>query len=240
MLMQRALRLIYPPECLICRASTESEFGLCGPCWRDMPFIAGSVCHQCGTPVLGDAQGPDVLCEECFVIARPWAMARAAVSYDGNGRRMVLGIKYGDRADLVKPAAIWMAQAAAPMLTDQTLLVPVPLHWTRLVQRRFNQAAMLARAVADQTGCEVCPDALIRPDRTGSTRGQSRDMRFASLYNAIRPHPKRGDLMQDRDVMLVDDVMTTGATLAACCEAAHSAGARQVTVLLLARAGRDT
>ncbi len=240
MLMQRALRLIYPSECLICRQPTDSDFALCGPCWRETPFIAGLGCHHCGAPLPGEDRGEDVLCDDCLRIARPWSAGRAALRYDDNGRKIVLGIKHGDRADLLRPSGQWMAQAGRDILAGDCLLVPVPLHWSRLLQRRYNQSALLAQAVGSAAGRQVCVDALARVRRTPSLGGQSREARFATLDRAIRPHPKRGAKMAERRVVIVDDVMTSGATLAACCEAAHRAGARDVAVLTLARAAKET
>jgi len=237
--MQSALRLIYPAECLLCREMTESEFGLCGPCWRDTPFVAGLVCDQCGIPLMGDEDSGPAHCDDCMTIARPWDRGRAAMAYRDNGRRFVLGLKHVDRSDLAKPAAKWMARAAGPLLDDWAIFVPVPLHWTRLLTRRYNQSAMLAQAVGRELGIEVCVDALVRVRRTPSLGHKTRDERFATVLDAVRPHPRRGGVMQDRTVILVDDVMTSGATLAACAEAARWAGAETVHILTLARAAKD-
>ena len=239
MLMQSALRLIYPSECLLCRDMTESDFGLCGPCWRDTPFVVGLVCDQCGVPLLGEEGDLEALCDTCMTIARPWDRGRAAMTYGDNARKMVLGLKHGDRSDLVEPAARWMARAGAPLFEEGALFVPVPLHWTRLFARRYNQAAMLAQAVARSAGLEVCVDALVRKKRTAVLRDHDTEQRFAQLQDAIVPHPKRGVRMAGRCVILIDDVMTSGATLAASCEAAHRAGAETVHILTLARAAKE-
>lgn len=238
--MQSALRMIYPSECLLCRGLTESDFGLCGACWRDTPFIAGLVCDKCGTPLPGDDTMGDVQCDDCMITARPWARGRSAMAYRDNGRKFVLGLKHGDRSDLAKPSALWMARAAAPLVDEKTVLVPVPLHWTRLFARRYNQSAMLALAVGRQLSVPVFVDALHRHKRTPSLGIKGRDERFATVQGAIVPHAKRGAQIQGKTVILVDDVMTTGATLAACCAAAHSAGAETVHILTLARTGKET
>ena len=237
--MQRALRLIYPSECLLCRDLTESDFALCGACWRETPFTAGLVCDQCGIPLMGEDEGNPVHCDDCMTIARPWDRGRAAMSYRDNGRKIVLALKHGDRSDLARPAAKWMARVATPLMDDTSLLVPVPLHWSRLLARRYNQSAMLTQALSKETGVPVGVDSLVRIRRTKTLGGQSRDQRFATLDGAIRPHPKRGVRMSGKTVVLVDDVMTSGATLAACADAARSAGAAKVHVLILARAGKD-
>lgn len=237
-LWRRALALVYPSQCLMCRSLVESDFALCPSCWRDTPFLMGLVCNGCGAPLPGDDASDDVLCDECIAHPRPWSRGRAAVLHDGNGRRIVLALKYHDRDDLAAPAAAWMARAAAPLITPSTLLVPVPLHWWRLFRRRFNQAAMLAQALAPLIDRPCAPDALIRPRATATLARQTRDERFATLNGAIRPHPRRGQAMAGRNVLLIDDVLTSGATLDACTRAAYAAGAADVRVLTLARAAK--
>lgn len=234
--MQRALSLIYPARCLLCSAMTEQDFGLCGSCWRDTPFIDGLVCDGCGVPLPGQGDGISVACDDCLVTARPWEKGRAALLYRDNGRRLVLGVKYGDRTDIARAAAGWLARAGRSFIEPGAILVPVPLHWTRLFRRKYNQSAVLARYLGRETGNRVEPDALIRVRRTRSMNGLTADERFVAVSDAIRPHAKRGARLAGRQVIIVDDVMTSGATAAAATEAAHLAGAERVCVLHLARA----
>lgn len=237
--MQAALHLLYPPHCISCGAAVTSDFGLCGACWRETPFIAGLVCDRCGVPLPGGEPGETALCDDCMTIARPWGQGRAALMYRDNGRRLVLALKHGDRMDLARPAGAWLHRAAAPILRPGMLVVPVPLHWTRLFRRRYNQAALLSKAVARLSGLDHCPDALIRSRSTGTQDGRTRDGRFANVTDAFRVPPRRERLVVDRDILLVDDVMTSGATFAAATEALHMANARSVCVLALARVAKD-
>jgi predicted amidophosphoribosyltransferase len=232
--LQRALALIYPNQCVMCDTRVDLPGALCGPCWRDTPFLTGLVCHACGTSLPGD-EDQATFCDDCLTMPRPWAMGRAALAYRDKGRRVVLALKHGDRLDLMPAAARWMVRAGKPVLTDDTLLVPIPVHWTRLLARRYNQAAELARAIANQTRLPFCPDALVRPKRTPSQDGLSVDQRFANLANALHPNPKRMLRLDGRTVCLVDDVMTSGATLTCATQAAFRAGAAHVNVLTLAR-----
>lgn len=239
MRLQSIIRTIYPAQCVACDAPTESEFGLCGTCWRETKFIGGLVCDTCGTPLPGEDQGEVVQCDDCMTIARPWDRGRSALIYTGIGRRLVLSLKHGDRTYLARPAAMWMARVARPLLHDDTVLVPVPLHWVRLVRRRYNQAALLVHALGKEVDRPVCADALLRPKKTKALQGHNRDARFAVLADAIVPNPKRVAQIAGKSVLLVDDVMTSGATLAACAEAATAAGATNVSIVTLARVVKD-
>ncbi|WP_229666177.1 ComF family protein [Actibacterium pelagium] len=232
--------MLYPPQCILCRALVEEDFALCGGCRRDTWFISGLVCDACGVPLPGTAEADErVLCDDCLKIARPWVQGRAALIYRDTGRKLVLALKHGDRTDLVRPLSRWMSQVASPILLPDTVVVPIPLNRWRFFKRRYNQAALLARAVADQTGLTYLPDALIRPQRTRPLDGMSVEQRFETLSQKIRPHPRRSTQLKDRSVLLVDDVMTSGATLAAATEACLVAGATRVCVLTLARVAKD-
>lgn len=217
----------------------DSDFGLCGSCWRDTPFIGGTVCDSCGIPVPGSADGYRLECDDCMKTPRIWADGRAALLYKDRARRMVLALKHGDRPEIARPAALWMSRAVRPILRENMLIAPVPLHWTRFLKRRYNQSALLAQEVARQTGLSQCPDLLLRTKRTAMLDGKTAQERFSDLSGAIRVHPKRRHRLAARSILLVDDVMTTGATLTACTRACLEAGAHDVCVLTLARVAKD-
>ncbi|GLS86296.1 amidophosphoribosyltransferase [Cypionkella aquatica] len=237
--LQAALHLIYPPQCLTCDAQVTTDFGLCGPCWRETPFIVGLVCDKCGVLLPGEDLGQPEHCDDCLTTARPWSQGRAALLYKDNGRRMVLALKHGDRLDLARPASNWLHRVAAPILKPGMLVVPIPLHWMRLIKRRYNQAALLSSALAKRAELEHCPDLLVRHRNTHSQEGRSRDGRFANMQDALVLHPRRANRAEGRHVLLVDDVMTSGATFAAAAEACIAGGATWISVLALARVAKD-
>lgn len=166
-------------------------------------------------------------------------MGRAALTYSGVGRRIVLGLKHGDRTELQSPAGAWMALAGKDLFLPEMVVAPVPLHWLRLFRRRYNQSALLSTEVARSAGLTHCPDLLRRFRATPSQEGRRHDERFANLDRAIDVQPKRRDLISGKHVLLIDDVMASGATLAACANACLAAGAKEVRALVLARAVKD-
>jgi ComF family protein len=231
--------LLYPPRCAVCREPTLSAQALCATCWRDVAFIAGTVCDACGTPLPeGLSGGRRLLCTDCHARPPAWRRGRAAVLYDGAGRRLVLQLKHADRLDLALPLAAWMARAGAELIAGASLIAPVPLHWLRLARRRFNQSAELARHLARAGPAEFEPRLLRRRRSTPVQEGRTRTERFENLAGAIAVRPAALARLRGARVLLVDDVMTTGATLSACAEACLAGGAASVDVLVAARVDR--
>lgn len=239
-MLQSLIRTIYPPQCVMCEARTEGDFALCGPCWAETPFIDGLCCDCCGQPLPGSGTpDPTLLCDDCMIIARPWSKGRAAMVYKDKARRFVLSLKHGDRTDLARAAGPWLARAGRDLLADAPLIVPVPLHRFRLIRRTYNQAALLATQLAGVTGTDIMVDALHRTKATAPLEGHSKDQRFAALDAAISVKPALRAQIKGRRIVLVDDVMTSGATFAAATEACFAAGADDVCVLALARVVKD-
>ncbi|MCR9088983.1 MAG: double zinc ribbon domain-containing protein [Rhodobacteraceae bacterium] len=237
-MLQAALKMIFPDQCLLCGALTDCANGLCPGCWRDTPFLLTRGCVLCGAPILGDEDGTDARCDECHADGRPWDRGASVMLYRGTARRLVMAIKHGDRLDLLPRLAAWMVPKARPLAPPGTLIVPVPIHWRRLLRRRHNQAAGLARPLAAALDCPCLPDALIRLRATPLQRKMTHEERAALQLGSVAPAPLWRDRLKDQNILLVDDVMTTGATLAACAAACYAAGAREVSVVTLARVAR--
>ena len=232
-LARAALDTLYPPTCLACRAATGSHGALCPRCWASMRFIERPFCERLGTPFEQDL-GEGLLSPQALADPPAYGRARAVARFeDGPARKLVHRLKYSDRADIARPMARWMARAGADILADADCLAPVPLHPLRLWRRRFNQAALLAHGVARAAGKPCETGALRRVKATVSQVGLSRAERAENVQGAFRAAADAA--VRGRKVVLVDDVMTSGATANAASRALLRAGAARVDVLVFAR-----
>ena len=234
------LDAVLPPLCLGCQEIVEQPGALCAACWQRFRFIAPPCCERCGYPFTAEAEAR-ALCGACLARPPRYRRARAALVYDEHSRRLILPFKHGDRTDIARAAGRWMARAGAALLAEAELIAPVPLHWRRLLLRRYNQAQLLARMLppaAPGLQARLAPDLLRRSRWTGSQGGLRRDERRRNVHLAFDVHPRWRGTVAGRTVLLVDDVLTTGATVEACAVALQRAGAAAVDVLTLARVVR--
>ncbi|MFD1626434.1 ComF family protein [Azospirillum griseum] len=226
------LDALLPPRCLSCGVAVDRQGGLCAACWGGLTFIAPPFCAVCGLPFEYEAQG-DVICGACLAAPPPFSRARAVLAYDDGSRPLVLSFKHGDRIHAAGAYAAWLARAGRELLADADLLVPVPLHRLRLFRRRYNQAALLAQSLGRQAGVAVIPDALLRHRATPTQGGLGRQERQRNVKGAFRLRP--GVSVAGQRVVVIDDVLTTGATVAECARVLTQAGAARVEALTLAR-----
>lgn len=245
------LGLLYPPQCPCCGRivgngpgggpDSRSRTALCPECWRDTHFIAEPACLKCGAPLHDDIHETvaEYRCDDCLTIARPWHRGRAALVYSGTGRNLLLALKHRDRPDLAPVLGRWLSEAARPIITPDMVVAPVPLHFRRLFKRRYNQSALLGRQLARLQELPFIPDLLIRKRHTEMQDHRNMTQRFANIADAITINPRRISYLAGRHVLLIDDVMTSGATLTAAAEALHGAGSGTISVVTLARAVKD-
>jgi ComF family protein len=230
------LDALLPPHCLTCDSAVEQQGTLCAACWRGLHLLTPPFCTCCGVPFLHDGQaGPGGLCPACLERRPAFAAARAAFRYDEGAKRLLLPFKHADRTDLAGAIAAQMARATPEMLARADLLAPVPLHWRRLVSRRYNQAALLAGALARHARRPWLPDLLRRTRPTPSLGERGAAERAMLVEGAFAVRPGARAAIAGTRVLLVDDVMTSGATVEACAAVLLGAGAAAVEVLAAAR-----
>lgn len=228
---------ILPPTCHSCGELVAEPQTLCADCWSNLTFLGPPCCDACGYPF--DYHVADrTLCGACARAHPPFARARAALLYDERSRDLVLGYKHADKVEATVLFAKWMWAAGREMLADADVIVPIPLHWTRLFQRRYNQSALLAHGLERLSGVAVCADALVRKRNTPSQGRFGRLGRARNVKGAFAVRAKRRNALTGMRVVLVDDVYTTGATVRTATEVLKRAGCAEVDVLVLARVVR--
>ena len=228
-----ALDTALPTLCVACREPVDGE-GVCAECWARLSFIAPPFCPRLGIPFVYDP-GPDMLSMEAIASPPAYRCARAAVRYDDVARTLVHALKYQDRTDLAPAMGRWMARAGRELLESADVLVPVPLHWRRGWGRRYNQSGALARIIERQSGVKLASEALRRIRPTEQQIGLSRPQRASNVQGAFKVAPNRQSMIAGRRVVLIDDVLTSGATVDACARALLRAKAASVDVLVFAR-----
>ena len=228
---RRALDLILPPTAL--DGGPALSPGLTAEAWSRIAFIDDPVCDGCGSPF--EYAGLGERCAGCMARPRTFSRARAACLYDDASRELILQLKHADRTDLSGLFAKWLSRSARELVEEADAVIPVPLHRMRLLRRRYNQAAEIARPLARMTGLDYLPDALIRRRATASQGGRSAGGRRRNVQGAFAVPERRRAQVEGRRILLIDDVLTTGATAEACARALKTAGAACVTLAVVAK-----
>ncbi len=230
------LDLLLPPQCAACDRPVHSQGQLCAGCFGAVTFVAEPFCARCGVPFASDGQaGFDRVCQACRQAPPGFRQAHAALVYDKGARRLILPFKHGDRAELAAVLAPHMIRNGRNLLERADVLVPIPLHRRRLFLRRYNQAAVLARAVAATTGHRVVLDGLRRTRATPALGHLGMAERAATVAGVFAVRLRRMPAIRGRTVLLIDDVMTSGATVNEAARVLLAAGAAAVDVLVAAR-----
>jgi ComF family protein len=226
---------VLPPRCLACGTIVDEPDALCSSCWAGMTFFAPPWCAVCGLP-FPHPMGEEAVCADCARQKPSWDRARAVMRYDKHSRHLVLALKHGDRTHVARALGRWMGRAGAELLEGADMIMPVPLHWTRLFTRRYNQAGLLAHAVRAAGGPPVMADWLVRRRRTPSQGRLGPAARARNVRGAFAV--RRGCNVKGKRIVLVDDVLTTGATVEECARVLRRGGAAFIGVLTLSRAVR--
>lgn len=229
-----ALNFVLPPRCLSCRGRVEDQGTLCAECWKDLTLLEEPCCHRCGYP-FHYRMPEDSLCPSCIQRLPAFERARAVFRYDDASRALVLAFKHSDEIHGAPVYGQWLARAGAALLADADLIAPVPLHPRRLLRRRYNQAGLLAQAAGRRAERPVAVDLLRRRRHTASQAQKSPSARRRNVQGAFAVRQRWKDRIQGKRVVLVDDVLTTGATVEECARVLCRAGAGAVDVLTLAR-----
>lgn len=232
-ILNRIIGFALPPRCAGCGMIVEQDDELCAPCWAALDFLEGEGCASCGVPM----EQPGLICARCLQTPPDHDGARAAVVYGGLARDLVVRLKHGRRTGLARLMALIMSRHAGGMA--DALLVPVPLHRWRLWRRGFNQSMVLARHIAARTGLSIEAHALMRKRATPMLGPLSARQRAKAVKGVFAVMPENRPCIAGRDILLVDDVYTSGATANACAKALKRAGAASVTLLCWARVLQD-
>lgn len=230
---------VFPPLCTGCKADVVTQGALCAACWGALNFISGAQCMVCGVPfdIIDSASlgAGGMACEACVNEPPRFSRARAPLVYDETSRSMIMALKHGDRHYLVPTMVPLLRTAGAELLARADMLVPVPLSRWRLWRRRYNQSAMLCTALAETTGITAGVDVLQRVRNTPSQGRMSRKERQKNVRGAFALNPAYAERIRRQTVVLVDDVLTSGATANECTKVLMEAGASRVDVLTFAR-----
>ncbi len=233
--LQKIIDILLPPRCLKCGEIVSENNGLCPKCFNEINFISEPYCQKCGRPFAEVKKGQKMLCGGCARNSRsPFRFIRSALVYDEASKGMILALKFADRTENAGALAKWMFLAGKDLWkNDAEILIPVPLHYTRLIKRRYNQSSLLAKELGKLNGLPVDNFTLAKKRKTRPQvefSGKERVKNVKGAFSVQNPENIKG-----KHVVLIDDVLTTGSTLKECALALKAAGAKSVDALTVAR-----
>lgn len=228
---------VVPARCLYCRVIVTADYSLCGSCFGQLVFLEGRQCRRCGMP-FWDQEGKigQYVCGACILNPPLYQQTRSAILYDQHSKKLLLSFKHYDRIDLVHLFAKWLRGAGKDIMPLVDMIIPVPLHWRRFMIRQYNQAGLLAADMSKHTGYPVLWRGLQRKRATLSQGKMTARQRRLNVQHVFAVAPRYDTLISQKNILLIDDVMTTGSTVTACTKTLLDAGAKAVYVLVVARA----
>lgn len=235
-ILRPVLDWVLPERCPCCGVITGDGGPFCTDCWQQLHFLNQPWCKCCAVPFEFD-RGDEASCAACLTNPPRHDGIRAVVKYDDQSAKVVLKLKYGGKIGLAKMIARQMVRHL-PDNRDRLIITPVPLHWTRMWSRSFNQSALIANELSRLAGVDFIPDLLLRNRQTPMLRGMNAQQRRKAVGKAFAVHPRWAGKFQNARIILVDDVLTTGATSDGCIEAIKKDGADWVQLFCWARALR--
>lgn len=232
--LQRCLNFILPPRCLMCFERCQNQGSLCSTCWGKLNFITAPFCQRCGIPFEFQVEGA-LVCASCLDHPPIFDQARSVAQYNEASKQILMGFKHGDMLHYSHILAQWMSASGQALLARTDLIIPVPLHPWRLMVRQYNQAAVLGNYISKLTGVNKCNNLLVRTRHTASQGHKSVKDRGKNVKSAFKLNPNYKGNIKGQSVLIIDDVLTTGATVNECAATLKQAGAGQVNVLTFAR-----
>lgn len=231
---QKLLNFLLPPHCPICQKKILDSNAVCGKCFGKLNFISGAICQKCGKPLpYKEAK----ICAACLQKPPIYHRAISVLKYNETSKALILPFKHADYIELTPLLAQWMSNRGKNLILDCDYLIPVPLHITRLFKRKYNQSALLAKEIARVYHKGYLPSILIRTKHTESQGHMGAKQRKENLKNAFKV--RNTNKIKGKKILIIDDVMTTGATVNECTKTLIKAGAQSVDILTLARVIRD-
>ena len=223
--------VLIPARCLGCPELVDRQGNLCPTCWKEVTFIDAPQCDICGYPFEHPLSG-DAICAGCLQDPPPYKQARSLMAYEGVSRKIILAFKHGDDLHMAPYLARWLSK----FIPDDTdFIAPVPLHWVRLFQRGYNQSALISNALSGLMDFPCTPELLVRTRNTPTQGGLTHKKRKENMRSAFSVPNKNLTIVKGKAIVLVDDVLTTGATRLACTRTLKKAGARSVSLVTIAR-----
>ena len=233
-IFQKILNFLLPPHCPICGKQIWDHHAVCGECFGKLHFISGAICQKCGKPLpYKEAQ----VCASCLKKPPIYNRAISILKYNETSKALILPFKHADNIELTPLLSQWMSRKGKDLILECDCIIPVPLHITRLFKRKYNQSALLAKSLSKIYKKEYLPSVLVRSKRTESQGHMSSTQRKQNIKNAFKI--QNADRIKGKKVLLIDDVMTTGATINECTKVLLKAGAKSVSILTLARVIKD-